>query len=206
MVGDLVMRNKIYSERRRKIHSLYNQVVKNSFVTKLIRNNQVNNDLEIDPLTGIYNQFAINNYLQELHPQLETSFGIILLSISNFKQIKQEYSPDVANKALGHIAQLLSSNIRETDLIGRYSESEFILILGDVNQEQALGVADRLIRLIQKNHFRAQYQLVPVTASCGVSVSKHDTMSTDVLQQADQALYQSKHNGFNNSTLFNASF
>ncbi|MFW1973694.1 hypothetical protein [Acinetobacter bereziniae] len=63
------MRNKIYSERRRKIHSLFNQVLKHSFIAKLIHKNQVNHDLEIDSQTGIYNQFAINSYLKELHPQ-----------------------------------------------------------------------------------------------------------------------------------------
>lgn len=50
-----MMRNKIYSERRRKIHSLFNQVLKHSFIAKLIHKNQVNHDLEIDSQTGIYN-------------------------------------------------------------------------------------------------------------------------------------------------------
>lgn len=53
------MRNKIYSEKRRKIHSLFNQVLKHSFIAKLIHKNQLSNDLEIDPHTGIYNQFQL---------------------------------------------------------------------------------------------------------------------------------------------------
>ncbi len=71
------MRNKIYSEKRRKIHSLFNQVLKHSFIAKLIHKNQLSNNLEIDPHTGIYNQFAINTYLKELHPQTESNFGIV---------------------------------------------------------------------------------------------------------------------------------
>ncbi|MFW2097817.1 hypothetical protein ACG9ZL_16570 [Acinetobacter sp. ULE_I057] len=94
------MRNKIYSEKRRKIHSLFNQVLKHSFIAKLIHKNQLINNLEIDPYTGIYNQFAINTYLKELHPQSESNFGIVLLSVDNLCEIKNKYNIKIAHKAL----------------------------------------------------------------------------------------------------------
>ena len=80
------MRNKIYSERRRKIYRLLNQVLKNSLFTKLIQKDQKYQNLEIDTLTGVYNQFAINQFLKELHPQELTQYGIILLNIDNFSK------------------------------------------------------------------------------------------------------------------------
>lgn len=120
------MRNKVYSNRRRRIHSLFNQVLKTSFISKLMGKSQLANHLEIDSVTGIYNQFAINTYLKELHPQPEANFGIILLSIDNLKQVKEKYSQKTADKALISTAQQLTQHIRDTDLVGRYSESEFI--------------------------------------------------------------------------------
>lgn len=188
------MRNKIYSEKRRKIHSLFNQVLKHSFIAKLIHKNQLINNLEIDPYTGIYNQFAINTYLKELHPQSESNFGIVLLSVDNLCEIKNKYNIKIAHKALAAIAQELLQNIRETDLVGRYSESEFILILSDVNQDQAHHIADRLSLLINNYDLKINSKIISLQTSYGVSVSKQDTMSNTVLQQADQALYIAKIN------------
>ncbi|WP_287907726.1 GGDEF domain-containing protein [Acinetobacter sp.] len=188
------MRNKIYSERRRKIHSLFNQVLKHSFIAKLIHKNPANHELEIDPQTGIYNQFAINSYLKELHPQNDTHYGIILLSVDNLNTVKTQYSLKTANKVLAAIAVELSQNIRETDLIGRYSESEFILILSDVNQAQAEQIALRLTDLINNHEFKINNKTLSLQSSSGVSVSKQDSMSNTVLQQADEALYIAKSN------------
>ncbi|MBJ9951793.1 MULTISPECIES: GGDEF domain-containing protein [unclassified Acinetobacter] len=188
------MRNKIYSERRRKIHSLFNQVLKHSFIAKLIHKNPANHELEIDPQTGIYNQFAINSYLKELHPQNDTHYGIILLSVDNLNTVKTQYSLKTANKVLAAIAVELSQNIRETDLIGRYSESEFILILSDVNQAQAQQIALRLTDLINNHEFKINNKTLSLQSSSGVSVSKQDSMSNTVLQQADEALYIAKSN------------
>lgn len=191
---DSIMRNKTYSEKRRKIHSLFNQVLKHSFIAKLIHKNQLINNLEIDPYTGIYNQFAINTYLKELHPQSESNFGIVLLSVDNLCEIKNKYNIKIAHKALAAIAQELLQNIRETDLVGRYSESEFILILSDVNQDQAHHIADRLSLLINNYDLKINSKIISLQTSYGVSVSKQDTMSNTVLQQADQALYIAKIN------------
>jgi len=187
------MRNKIYSERRRKLHTLINHVLKNTFISKFMQRNETYNQLEIDPLTGIYNQFAINHYLKELHPQSETSYGIILLSVNNFNDIKTQYNTKIANKALITIANELSQNIRETDLVGRYSESEFIIILSNVTQTQAESVTTRLTSLINKK-VKINKDSVQLNVSCGVSTSNVDCLSNMVLQQADEALYTAKQN------------
>lgn len=188
------MRNKIYSERRRKIYSLFNKISKSSFIAKLVHKNQVSNSLEIDPQTGIYNQFAINSYLKELHPQIESNFGIILLSIDNLAEIKEQFRLKTAYKTLAFIAQELLQNIRDTDLIGRYGESEFILILSDVNLEQANHIADRLTKLINKNPLKIAGKTIKAQTSYGVSISQQDTMGNTVLEQADHALHIAKNN------------
>lgn len=186
------MRNKLYSDRRRKLHTFFNRVLKNSFIAKLIHKNQVSEDINIDPLTGIYSQFAINTYLNELHPQSESNFGIILMNIDNLDSIKESFSLKTAHKALASIAQALLGNIRETDLVGRYSDSEFILILSDVNKDQATHIAARLTQLINNAPLMIGGEKVPLQSSCGVSVSVHNTTGNTVLEQADQDLYFAK--------------
>ncbi|NUG81228.1 GGDEF domain-containing protein, partial [Acinetobacter bereziniae] len=126
--------------------------------------------------------------------QSESYYGIILLSVDNLNTIKTQYNLKTANKALAAIANELSQNIRETDLIGRYSESEFILILSDVNQTQAQQIALRLTDLINNHEFKINNKVLSLKTSCGVSVSGRDSMSSTVLQQADEALYMAKTN------------
>lgn len=79
------MRNKIYSERRRRVHAFLKNVLKHTFLGQWFYTKPIIHSLEIDPLTGIYNQFAINTYLKELHPHFGTSYAITLLNLNNFK-------------------------------------------------------------------------------------------------------------------------
>lgn len=188
------MRNKVYSKRQRKIYSLFNQILKNSFIAKLIHKDQIISDPDIDPQTGIYNLYAISSYLKELYPHAESNFGIILLSIDNLTEIKEKFKLNAAHKVVASIAQELLKNIRDTDLIGRYSESEFILILNDVNLDQANHVAQRLTQLINKNPLKVMGKPISIKVSFGSSISQHDTMSNAVLEQADQALHIAKSN------------
>ena len=114
------------------------------------------------------------------------------MSVDNFNEIKTNHRLKTANKALVSIANELSLNIRETDLIGRYSESEFILILNDVTLEQALHISKRLSSLINAQSLKINNKTISLKVSCGVAVSETDTMSNAVLQQADQALYMAR--------------
>lgn len=194
------MRNKIYSERRRKIYRLLNQVLKNSLFTKLIQKDQKYQNLEIDTLTGVYNQFAINQFLKELHPQELTQYGIILLNIDNFSKLNEEYNQHVTNEILVSVAQQLSHNIRDTDLVGRFSDSEFILILNDINQQQVIQIAERLLIAIRNDPIKVKNKLVHAELSYGVSISEQNTKSHEVLQQADQNRFAVKSQGFHSGS------
>ena len=191
------MRNKIYSERRRKLHTFFKNVIKNSFVSEWINNSQNTEITVTDPLTGLYNQFGINSYLKELHPQVGINYAIVLLNVDNYKEIQSTFGIKSAEKALISTATILSNNLRETDLVGRYGEHEFILILSDISLEQANKVAHRVAERIQEKALNVKTQSVLLQASCGVSVSKEDALSDKILQQADQALFAAKSDGYN---------
>ena len=191
------MRNKIYSERRRRLHTFFKNVIKNSFVSDLLHKNQSVETVSIDPLTGLYNQFGINSYLKELHPQSGIDYVIVLLSVDNFKEIQHNFGLKSADQALITVASMLSNRIRDTDLVGRYGDNEFILILSDINLDNANNVAKRLTAQIQQKELRINAKSVMLQASCGISVSKENTFSDKVLQYADQALFVAKSHGFN---------
>lgn len=79
-------------------------------------------------------------------------------------------------------------------LLAAIANLNFFLILSDVTQDQARHIADRLSRLINHYDLKINNKVIPLQTSCGASVSKHDSMSNAVLQQADQALYIAKTN------------
>ncbi len=190
------MRKTIYSERRRKIHVFFRNMFKKTRLHPWFTQKKIN-ALEVDPLTGIYNQFGINSYLKELRPRPEQNYAIVLLNLDNFKSIQHNFGLKAAEKALKKTAHLLTQNIRDTDLVGKYGEHEFILVLCDIQLDDANDVAQRCLSVIHNNPIRFNAQSIALDASCGVSASEQDWVSDKVLQYADRALFLAKTNGFN---------
>lgn len=191
------MRNKIYSDKQRKIYSFFKKIWNQTFLSQFISKKPKVESIEIDPLTGLYNQFAINQYLKELTPQMELNYAIVLLNVDNYQELFSKYGHKVAQKSLVKTATNLSKNIRDTDLVGRYGEHEFILILYNINLEHANRVAQRCLNVIQNDLIRFNVKSIPLQASCGVSISEQNLVSDKVLQLADQALLLAKSYGFN---------
>lgn len=191
------MRRKIYSERRRKINAFFKNALKKSLIYQWLTKNDPILDNLADPLTGIYSQFGINSYLKELQPQLNSSYAIVLLNIDNFKDIQASYGIKAAEKTLIKTASILSNHTRETDLVGRYGENEFILILSHIDLDNANGVAKRCLDLIQSTTIHYDQNKIQIHASCGVSSSNEKLLSDRVLQYADRALFLAKACGTN---------
>lgn len=190
------MRKTVYSERRRKIHIVVRNIFKKLGLSSWLNPKNIS-ALETDPLTGIYNQFGINVYLKELRHSPKQNYAIVLLNLDNFKDIQHSFGLKVAGKALVKTARLLTQNIRDTDLVGRYGEHEFILILCDIELDDANDVAQRCLNVIQNTPVRYNAKHIDLHASCGVSVSDEDAVSDKILQYADRALYLAKTSGFN---------
>ena len=86
----------------------------------------------IDPTTHVYNQHGINSYLKELFHQDEHGYAIVLLHVDDFKKLNEQHGKKFAEKALVTISNTLSQHLRDTDLIGRYGDEEFIFIFHDL--------------------------------------------------------------------------
>ena len=191
------MRTIIYSERQRRLHIFLRNMVQSKSVYLWNIKRPKTDSAVLDSLTGIYNRFGINLYLQELHPQVGVDYAIILLNLDNFKKIQHEFGLNYADTALIQVASILCKNLRDTDIVGRYGEHEFIIILSNTNLEKAKRVTQRLAKLIQAKAITLKTQSILLQASCGVSSSAPQALSNQVLEQADQALCMAKSYGFN---------
>ena len=190
------MKRKIYSDHHRKFHVFFRNIFQKLNIFHWILKKQ-NTPLEIDPLTGIYNQFGINFYLKELTPYPSQSYSIVLLNIDNYIEIQNYHGLKAAEIILQKTAELLSTNIRQTDLVGKYGENEFIIILSNISLDDANEVAKRCSDLIQNLSVQLNSELIEIKVSCGVSVSEKDLVSDNVLQYADRALFLAKTSGSN---------
>ena len=191
------MRTIIYSERQRRLHIFLRNMIQSKSVYLWNIKRPKTDSAVLDSLTGIYNRFGINLYLQELHPQVGIDYAIILLNLDNFKKIQHEFGLNYADTALIQVASILCKNLRDTDIVGRYGQHEFVIILSNTNLEKAKRVTQRLAKLIQAKAITLKTQSILLQASCGVSSSAPQALSNQVLEQADQALCMAKSYGFN---------
>lgn len=125
-------------------------------------------------------------------------FAVLMIDIDYFKPINDNYGHDAGDQVLQQIAGLLSVNIRSGDYAFRLGGEEFLLILVDVSNTQALNVAEKLRKLIGMERFQLhKAQEIQLTVSIGVAAYDGHPDYQKLLQRADQALYQAKNTGRN---------
>jgi len=150
-----------------------------------------------DQLTKLYNRHKLNEVLQnEFHraERINSTFGVIILDIDNFKIINDTHGHNVGDNVLKELAVLLKQNIRISDTLGRWGGEEFLIIVpqGDNKSKQIL--AEKLRIKIEKHLFPT---VTNITASFGVSIYEKDDNIDSLIKKADDALYKAKANGRN---------
>ncbi len=153
-----------------------------------------------DGLTGIPNRLAYDERIGQEHARwkrMGTPLSLMVMDIDHFKAINDEFGHAAGDKALTHIARLLSSEVRETDFLARYGGEEFALLLPDTGLEAALGVGDKLRQTVAQAHFHFKDADVPITISCGLAEFHDGDDAQSCFNRADAAMYLAKQHGRN---------
>lgn len=157
---------------------------------------------QIDPLTNVLNRRSLNAHLETLHEQ-KFDYALVLLDIDHFKKINDVYGHHQGDQVLIKIAQCLSENLRNEDIIGRFGGEEFILLLPHTDIIQAEKIAERCRLTLQGlSIFNNQNIQIHVSASFGISSSAFANDPYIVIRQADEALYAVKASGRNQVRTF----
>lgn len=150
-----------------------------------------------DTLTQLPNRLKLDQHFSLLlkHSQrYQMPLSIMLLDLDNFKHVNDTYGHQVGDEVLIELAERLSKNSRETDLVGRWGGEEFLILCPETNQHQVRLLAEKLRHIIEQTPFNI---IGNQTASFGIATLKpHDTEDS-LLQAADKALYQAKEQGRN---------
>ena len=150
-----------------------------------------------DSLTKIYNRGKIDALLKKeinKYKALNETFSIVFFDIDDFKLINDDFGHSKGDEVLIDITTLVSKNIRDTDIIGRWGGEEFIIILPNTTSNKAFSLANNLRELISKNYFEINR---PLTISIGISQYSKDDTKEDLIERADKAMYYIKEQGKN---------
>jgi len=159
-------------------------------------------------------QIAITDSLTEVHTRRHTidRFGeelkrsksrnikmsFLMIDVDHFKKFNDQYGHITGDQILREIGGLISDNIREIDIAGRYGGEEFCVILPDTDRQGAHYAAERIRRAAQEASIKAYDTTVKVTLSIGTSTFPDDGKKMDeLIDKADWALYRSKKYGRN---------
>jgi diguanylate cyclase (GGDEF)-like protein len=152
-----------------------------------------------DALTILSNRRQIIADLQRqvmYSDRYDVPFAISMVDIDHFKQVNDTYGHSTGDDVLKFVAAQLREHIRQPDLIGRYGGEEFLVILPNGTLKAASEQAERLCRQIRSAPIASGKNAVQVTISIGIAQYKlHEEDWRNLLNRADQALYQAKHNG-----------
>ncbi|KAA0232519.1 MAG: hypothetical protein JJLCMIEE_01862 [Acidimicrobiales bacterium] len=160
-----------------------------------------------DDLTGLRNRQALLEDLEDALAQCrdgEGSPALLFLDLDRFKVINDSLGHAAGDQLLVVVARRLSSVLRESEIVARLGGDEFVVLLKSlVGIDSALVVAERLRRVLAAP-MTIHGQELYATASIGVALSNDQLSSTDLLRQADAAMYLAKERGRDRTEVYEA--
>ena len=154
-----------------------------------------------DSLTGLSNRQTILAKLRELvnlANRYKEDFSLILMDIDHFRKVNDRYGYFTGDEVLEKIAALIRSNIRNTDIVGRYGGEEFIIVLPNTNFSSSWVAAERLRTTIEKAEFKdSARDVFSVTVSQGLVGWERNDDPASLISRAVEALRMAKEKSRN---------
>ncbi len=153
----------------------------------------------LDGLTGIFNRrFFELRILEEIERARRSARGmaVVMVDIDQVKKLNDELGHLLGDEVLRQVSSLFHQQLRKIDVVCRYGGEEFAILLTQTNAQHALGVAEKLRRLVEGWQFPGVPRMV--TLSAGVAAfPDHGTTRDDLIRAADTGLYAAKQSGRN---------
>lgn len=157
-----------------------------------------------DPITGLPNRALVSEQLAlQIQRNPDQTLAVFQLGLDRFKHLNTRYSHEQGDKLLQLVGKNLKASLRENDFFARYNGDEFICLCPIDNQRQAMGMANRLRRLLEQPLQQELGLDFYATASIGVAMyPDHADSPTNLLRRADIAMRRAKENGKNQVVLY----
>jgi diguanylate cyclase (GGDEF)-like protein len=184
------------------------------FVTRIVRfasiaieNASLFHQATTDRMTGLFSHHFFEKTLDEeleRARRYKSTFSLLMFDIDHFKNFNDTYGHLQGDKIIREIARQLTRSIRQVDFPARYGGEEFAVILPAVDVRGAVVVAERIRRKIETFAFASANGGPPLHVTISVGVTEFDPGTvyapSEIVRDADRALYQSKEKGRNRVT------
>ncbi|MDO9536336.1 MAG: GGDEF domain-containing protein [Bacillota bacterium] len=150
-----------------------------------------------DPLTGIYNRARFNEELEKstaISKRYNTNLSLVIFDLDDLKTINDNYGHLCGDKVIVSITKIVLDAIRETDIFVRWGGDEFMILLPNTQEQQAVKLTERISMLISENAF---HNVGHVSCSFGVVSLEESDDHDSFLHRADKMLYLAKRSGKN---------
>jgi len=152
-----------------------------------------------DALTGLPNRRALLDNMKRLVAQsrrTDRPLSALMLDLDHFKQVNDRFGHSRGDEVLAAVGITLRDMLRGDDFAGRYGGEEFLVLLPDTTQSDALAFAEKILTAI--GEVRITRVQGDITLSIGVATMPDHALDGDALERAaDRALYAAKNNGRN---------
>jgi diguanylate cyclase (GGDEF)-like protein len=159
-----------------------------------------------DPVTGLY----ARRYLQECAEKIVAGvvrrgkrIALVMCDLDHFKQVNDTHGHDAGDLVLKESAKVISQSVRAADIVIRFGGEEFLVVLIDVDEGDAVRVAEKIRERVQSSSVELPSGVVKMAISAGVSEFPSDAEDFwRCIKSADLALYSAKELGRNRIVRF----
>ena len=185
---------------------IFSQSLFNKYMERILKEISL-----VDHLTGSYNRSYLDNYahnLLSISNREQKKIAFIKVGIDQFKAVIDKFDYEVGDKVLKSLANSLKESIRDSDLVVKISNDEFLVILLNIiNESNAIIISEKLIdnfskeKIIVNNETK---QALMKTICSGISIYPDNATSIEeIIKKSDIALYEAKNRGRSQVYLFN---
>ncbi|MHB1382486.1 MAG: GGDEF domain-containing protein, partial [Thermoleophilia bacterium] len=153
-----------------------------------------------DELTGLLNR---RGFFQSIKPLLHLAqrngnhVSFLICDLDDFKKVNDTHGHQAGDRVLKQVANVLKSNVRASDVVGRYGGEEFVICFSTIGKNSVIRMAEKIRESVRSETAGD----IPVTISIGIAGSKLgqdvDTDMEKLIRRADDYLYQAKNKGKN---------
>lgn len=193
----------VKDEYGKVIHYL---AVKEDISTRKAQEEKIFHQAHFDSLTNLPNRLLsldrLNQFIGEAQRQ-KNKVALLFVDLDDFKKVNDSLGHDIGDAVLVEAASRLSQVLRSGDTVGRLGGDEFILILGSLSNEKvAQKTAERVLEQFREP-FGIENRRLVLSASVGIALYPNDGQSsTDLLKNADSAMYHAKSLGRNTYSFY----
>ncbi|HFU77905.1 MAG TPA: sensor domain-containing diguanylate cyclase, partial [Epsilonproteobacteria bacterium] len=148
----------------------------------------------VDSLTGINNRYYFNEILQQETEKVKRygrTMCLLMMDVDNLKTINDTFGHVVGDKILSSLADILRVSVRESDFLARFGGDEFVIIMPEAKEQEALILSKRIQEMISRWNAKEATPGLTLSISIGVHEANQNNVNK-ILIDADKDLYQSK--------------